>query len=156
MHHLEHSSNFDVFLKCLGKYRMTHHSKRPIRHQTVSQTCRWQLLLRLRGNQVIHLPENISNEVGFWSRLNSQKFQNCYFGGKITKMINRMKFQICTIPPYDFYENFEISGDLAETWRNLTILFDGFKAATACQKFPSMSASEIVSTTDFEYPMISF
>ena len=41
MHHLERSSNFDVFLKCLGKYRMTHHSKRPIRRRTVSQTCRW-------------------------------------------------------------------------------------------------------------------
>ena len=34
----------------------------------------------------------------------------------------------------------------------LTILFDGFKAATACQKLASISASEIVSTTDFEYP----
>ena len=36
--------------------------------------------------------------------------------------------------------------------KNLTILFDGFNAATACQKFPSISASEIVSTNDFEYP----
>ena len=39
-----------------------------------------------------------------------------------------------------------------KVWDNFTILFDGFKAATACQKLLSISASEIVSTTDFEDP----